>query len=740
MKYWFYADGNILGPYAPAELLSMPAFGHGSLVCPETSGGDNPGDWRPAEDVCEIAEALSVGVGSVLPGQYGSVAGSYEPSGPASAYYEAQNGPADGYGNLLDTIDNILGAYKESGGPSEVKLPPDFDLMNNFDIRLSKIQEELEAARWEKNLLLEKMRSRDSEERKNKELIADLEDKLREALKNAARQEQKNLTAGAAQYLPAVTEADRPAAGVRPAPEAEPPADKSPAAGPAIPKKLRSIRDTRLDEGQPGGVSDGREAEALTVKPLPSAGRIPASAGDRFSATVEAAARPPQPGPEAAGPGAGQAMPFVPVKVNAGADAAIGTYSPQGAKGAGQAPGADYDFSAIARPSQEAAGVQLKIVPVQAPQPATPQPAAPQPAAKPSAQEIPSASPPQPQEPASSYPMFPAQPGQAAQTQVTTAWFNRQSDAAHSQGSAETIPAPHLSGDAASPKDTVVAIGKQTERIPLTFQNQKEDLQKSPVKPVQGRRKMGFILTLLGFACVAVLGLVLFFFSGGSFSEFSMQSLGGGKTQDASGSDKPESQPADGEAAPSVPEGQQPPAGAAVKPAFESASNENTSKAIDTVKAYKLSGGRGTVEVWFANSFLSGSASGSNEEWSATILHGDIFLVQYRLLRPKQEPLSYEFEVDVTKGVIVRGINNNAMELLESSAAPAPAAKIKPAKNRKSNAKRPKKSGEIALLPLPEPTARAEQGDAPTGFETADLEGNEKVKYIVAQESDEELF
>jgi hypothetical protein len=728
MKYWFYADGNILGPYAPAELLSMPAFGQGSLVCPETSGGDNPGDWRPAEDVCEIAEALSVGVGSVLPGQYGSAAGSYEPSGPASAYYEAQNGPADGYGNLLDTIDNILGAYKESGGPSEVKLPPDFDLMNNFDIRLSKIQEELEAARWEKNLLLEKMRSRDSEERKNKELIADLEDKLREALKNAARQEQKSLTAGAVQHLPAVTEADRPAAGVRPVPEAEPPADKSPAAGPSIPKKLRSIRDARLDEGQPGGFSGGSEAEALTVKPLLSAGRSPASGGDRFSATVEAAVQPQQPGPEAAGPGAGQAMPFVPGKVNSGADAVIGTYTPQGAKGAGQTPGADYDFSAIARPSQEAAGAQLKILPVQAPPPA----------AKPSAQEIPSASPPQPQEPASSYPMFPAQPGQAAQTQVTTAWFNRQADAAHSQGAAETIPAPNLSGDAASPKDTVVAIGKQTERIPLAFQNQKEDLQKSPVKPVKGRRKMGFILTLLGFACVAVLGLVLFFFSGGSFSEFSMQSLGGGKTQDASGSDKPGSQPADGEAALSVPEGQQTQAGSAVKPAFEAASNENTSKAIETVKAYKLSGGRGTVEVWFANSFLSGSASGSNEEWSATILHGDIFLVQYRLLRPKQEPLSYEFEVDVTKGVIVRGINNNAMELLESSAAPA--AKLKPAKARKSNARRPKKSGEIALLPLPEPTARAEQGDTPTGFETADLEGNEKVKYIVAQESDEELF
>ena len=177
-----------------------------------------------------------------------------------------------------------------------------------------------------------------------------------------------------------------------------------------------------------------------------------------------------------------------------------------------------------------------------------------------------------------------------------------------------------------------------------------------------------------------------------------------------------------------------------VKPAFEAASNENTRKAIETVKNYKLSGGRSTVVSWFANSFLSNSASGSNEEWSATILHGDIFVVQYRLLRPKQDPLIYQFEVDVAKDLIVRGINNNAIEVLDFSSKVT--AKAEPAPKRKARKASPKtgKSRGIPILPLPdEPVVRQAQED-PTGFETAAAEGNEKVKYIVAQESDEELF
>ena len=65
----------------------------------------------------------------------------------------------------------------------------------------------------------------------------------------------------------------------------------------------------------------------------------------------------------------------------------------------------------------------------------------------------------------------------------------------------------------------------------------------------------------------------------------------------------------------------------------------------------------------FSNSFSNKSVK---EEWNATYLSGSLFVVQYRVLRYKQEPIVYLFEVDVEKGTIVRGINNNAIELLSS--------------------------------------------------------------------------
>ena len=76
MKYWFYSEGNILGPYEPAEMLVLPAFAEESLVCPETCTGDNAGDWRPASQVGEIASALSVGAGRAITA--GVMGGAYE--------------------------------------------------------------------------------------------------------------------------------------------------------------------------------------------------------------------------------------------------------------------------------------------------------------------------------------------------------------------------------------------------------------------------------------------------------------------------------------------------------------------------------------------------------------------------------------------------------------------------------------------------------------------------------------
>ncbi|HBZ87520.1 MAG TPA: hypothetical protein DEO67_10390 [Candidatus Edwardsbacteria bacterium] len=176
------------------------------------------------------------------------------------------------------------------------------------------------------------------------------------------------------------------------------------------------------------------------------------------------------------------------------------------------------------------------------------------------------------------------------------------------------------------------------------------------------------------------------------------------------------------------------------QPAPEISANENIRKALDIVKSYKLAGGRGTIESWFANAFLSGGAGGSNEEWTATPLHGDILVVQYRLLRPRQDPLIYQFEVDAAKQDIVRGINNNAIELLDFSSKEKSASAAPAKKAARPKARKPAKSREVPILPLPDAPAAGGSEQDPTGFENPSADSSEQVKYLKAQESDEELF
>ena len=187
MKYWFYSEGNILGPYAPGELLTLPAFAPDSLVCLETSAGDNPGDWKSASQVGEIEGALSVGTGKLISSDYGGVGDLYALetgfSQVAKPAYESAPEQGYSYENLLNTIDGILKTGDDGpAGAPERESSFNYDLMDKFDIRLSKIQEELEAARWEKNLLLEKMRMKDLEDKKQRDHIADLESRLKAAL------------------------------------------------------------------------------------------------------------------------------------------------------------------------------------------------------------------------------------------------------------------------------------------------------------------------------------------------------------------------------------------------------------------------------------------------------------------------------------------------------------------------------------------------------------------------------
>jgi len=701
MKYWFYSEGNILGPYAPSELLYMPAFSQGSLVCPETSTGDSPGDWQAAERVAEISEALSVGVGGLISARSGGLGGMYEletgfSSDPSASFYGAQNDPPYGYENLLNTIDNILGVCKESEFPAETKAAPDYGMLDSFDIRLSKIQEELEAARWEKNLLLEKIRAKEAEEFKNRERISELEEKLkgsggREILPEQARpavpEEQKGEGTLASRKFKSL--------GRSPAASFPDGGSASINNGSVEPRPLET-------SGEIIGAKDERPV-LLPVEPAPGAPSKPALESDRTFGLV--------PPPES------------PVK-------------------AGQADGgAAYDFSVPAKQLSES-----DQAPIQRP----PFPASPAP--HPSVPRVPSAAP----QPQNAWQSVEAQASQRPASQSPS-----QSRPVAALNTEPVSYSPFPARDEAAPKE-------KTERTLLTPQKRKEEAKKNTLSENKGRGKVAFLATLVVFAAIAAGGLGYFFLGTGvSVSEFSMMNFnGGGKSRKASfstqlGPQTGKAAPAlsaageedafQGEKGPAAPGGSGaqnealPAAAAPAKPAVEIVSNENTRKALEIVKSYKLSGGRGSVAGWFANSFLSNSAGGSNEEWSATILHGDIFVVQYRLLRPKQDPLVYQFEVDVPKNLIVRGINNNAIDLLDFSskvtakAAPAPKAVKTVSKAGKAGSKAGKPRG-IAILPLPDGPAAGPAQEEPTGFEAVTPEANEKVKYIMAQESDEELF
>ncbi|HNW45520.1 MAG TPA: hypothetical protein PKI19_13540 [Elusimicrobiales bacterium] len=789
MKYWFYSDGNILGPYDPAEMLGMPAFNEESLVCAETANGDNADDWKAASQVSEIASLMGSGravTASVAAGAY-RLENSMD-SG-SMGFDEKEPGAGSSYNDLLDTIDNILGTRKMEPDPTRPQ-PADYELAEKFDIRLSRIQEELEAARWEKNLLLEKMRIREMEDKKNRarinELEARLKGEMRSAELNAKELEQvRHLTditersetikkieeikreeLSLEKYL--VPERDNEP-GARPGPEGAKTLD-------AKPKTLKSIAPSaplgvkRMDgldaEPTPGTGVAGHKLKSLgqtqppayvygakpqAAQPAGEPEPKPAPRQQAAPETYEVSHRnTPLPGPEAAPAGAYRGFENL-------------EPLPQ------QAGGVVYDFTVVtAKPEGTSQQFKIESWPGQAAAPAPAYAPAPAPAPAPVPARTQQSQPPshaaQPMEfvPVSA----PAPSFQQPQVYNPSAPLGSQA-----QG-VSFSPAP--SGDyqpadlnratvapAAGPDQTQRSSKASPEGAPVKDGSVQPATKAkgAAVKPVKKGGKMAFVGVILIFGCIAVGGLGYFFLGDGiSFSEFSMMNLGGGKKparaaataqlEEPAASPEPagvqqqpaETQPAPAaETAPAPAETQQEPVPQAEKP-----SNENIRKALEIVKSYKLAGGRGSIESWFSNSFLSGGAGGANEEWTATPLHGDILVVQYRLIRPKQDPMIYQFEVDAAKGDIVRGINNNAIELLDASrektASAAPVKKTaKPAVKPQPRVRKPVKPRELAILPLPDAPAAGGNAEAdPTGFEQP--ESNDKVKYLKAQESDEELF
>ncbi|OGS13859.1 MAG: hypothetical protein A2285_10450 [Elusimicrobia bacterium RIFOXYA12_FULL_57_11] len=784
MKYWFYSEGNILGPYDPAEMLAMPAFSDESLVCAETATGDNADDWKSASQVAEIASMMGAGravTASVAAGAY-----RLESALNVSGFEDKDIQAGASYSDLLDTIDNILGTRKEDQDPARAQ-PADYELAEKFDIRLSRIQEELEAARWEKNLLLEKMRMKEMEEKKNRARISELEARLkgefRSAEMNARELDQvRHLTdiTERSETIKKIEEIRREEQSLEkylvPEREGGVPDIPPEAAGkdkfeaetktlktisPSAPIGLQRLSGTGTDEAPQGTGVTGHKLKSLgqTQPPAYVYGAKPEAAGPAAVPAPEPLPMVPDynsyrstplPGPEAAPSGAYKPSPeFEPL--------------PQ------QEAGLVYDFTVV---TSKPAGTsqQFKIearsepaaVPVPAPAPVhTPVPvpvmAAP---AQPLADE-------QPVQPVEFVPASPVSPvfqqpqvfspslNQAPQGQFSSFSPSSPSDLDHKPAVSGTEERA-LPG--AEDKIRRVSPEPETGSPDKTIRTVLPDPKGKPPAAAPSRQgkkggKAAFVSVVLIFGCIAAGGLGYFFLGDGvSFSEFSMLNFGGGNKTGVVAA-QPESAvttagidaqvpaagvqtPPAGEAQPQVSrEPQEPQA-----PQVTEKPSENIRKALEIVKTYKLAGGRGSVESWLANSFLSGGAGGANEEWTATPLHGDILVVQYRLLRPKQDPMMYQFEVDAAKGTIVRGINNNAIDLLDASREKTvSAAPVRKPVKQQPRVKKPAKPRELSILPLPDEPAAGGQVDAdPTGFEQP--ENDDKVKYLKAQESDEELF
>ena len=109
-------------------------------------------------------------------------------------------------------------------------------------------------------------------------------------------------------------------------------------------------------------------------------------------------------------------------------------------------------------------------------------------------------------------------------------------------------------------------------------------------------------------------------------------------------------------------------------------------QAVEIAKNHDLPMGKGKLSAWLQSSY---GASGQ-QDWSATQLLGDVYVVQYQLLRARLEPIAYQFEVNVKEGRLTKGINNSAIELLGGGTdlPSAGRAKAKPAATRKPVDKR----------------------------------------------------
>ncbi|MGC8866905.1 MAG: hypothetical protein ACP5PA_01670 [Elusimicrobiales bacterium] len=216
-------------------------------------------------------------------------------------------------------------------------------------------------------------------------------------------------------------------------------------------------------------------------------------------------------------------------------------------------------------------------------------------------------------------------------------------------------PSLSAQGDFKSKDTFVLPKGSEIKADDKFFTN--KDLQRTKERSITIREKKGSRIIL-----VAGVGVIVFFFalvyilrSGGDVNQAKIQSIANiYQTQVSSQTPVSKTIKELDQATNSVSEKED-----EIKIAKI---NENVKNAIEIVKNHNLGDGKGSIERWLSNTVASGVRG--KEEWNATYLSGSVFVVQYRFLRYRAEPVVYLFEVDVDKKEIVRGINNNAINLL----------------------------------------------------------------------------
>ena len=86
--------------------------------------------------------------------------------------------------------------------------------------------------------------------------------------------------------------------------------------------------------------------------------------------------------------------------------------------------------------------------------------------------------------------------------------------------------------------------------------------------------------------------------------------------------------------------------------------------ALDAVQNYELSDGRGTVVHYLQTSNAPLFEQGFTADWSVAWLHRNIYIVQYRLTKPRTEPIVYVFQADGEKGKLTGALNNITLDLV----------------------------------------------------------------------------